>query len=175
MFYGRIKIENAAALLLFEKKGMVQQLIHNLKYKGHEEIGEFFGKWLGRDLSGSGDYSEISAVVPVPLHKSRLKERGYNQVERFGKAIALELGVPYINNVLVKKTASRTQTLQRRFARWGTIDATFMIENPAKLERAHVLLVDDLVTTGATLEACAAKILTIPGTKVSIATIAFTH
>ena len=175
VFYGRIKIENAAALLLFEKKGMVQQLIHNLKYRGHEEIGEFFGKWLGRDLKSSGNYSGITAVVPVPLHKSRLKERGYNQVEKFGKAIAAELGVPYIDNVLVKKKASRTQTLQKRFARWGTIDASFMIEHPENLEQAHVLLVDDLVTTGATLEACATKLLTIPGLKVSIATIAFTH
>ena len=175
VFYGRVRIENAAALLLFEKKGMVQRLIHNLKYRGHEEIGEFFGKWMGRDLRQSGNYSGISAVVPVPLHKSRLKERGYNQVEKFGKAIALELRVPYIDDVLVKKTASKTQTLKKRFARWGSIDASFMIEKEEKLEQAHILLIDDLVTTGATLEACASKLLTIPDTKISIATIAVTH
>lgn len=175
VFYGRVKIENATSLLLFEKKGMVQQLIHNLKYRGHEEIGEFLGAWSGNELSQVPRYREITAVVPVPLHKSRLRERGYNQVTRFGKAVAHALQAPYIENVLVKKKASKSQTIKKRFARWGAIDTTFLIERPEKLENRHVLLVDDLVTTGATLEACALKILTIPGTKVSIATIAFTH
>lgn len=175
VFYGRVNIENATSLLLFEKKGMVQQLIHNLKYRGHEEIGEFLGAWTGNELSKVPRYTEISAVVPVPLHKSRLRQRGYNQVSRFGKAIACALEVPYIDDVLVKKAASKSQTIKKRFARWGSIDTTFLIEQPRELENRHILLVDDLVTTGATLEACALKILNIPGTKVSIATIAFTH
>lgn len=175
VFYGRVKVENATSLLLFEKKGMVQHLIHNLKYKGHEEIGEFLGAWMGNELKETESYKEITAVVPVPLHKSRLRERGYNQVEKFGKAIAEALEVPYIENVLVKKTASKTQTIKKRFARWGNMDATFLIENPSQLENTHILLVDDLVTTGATLEACAAKLLKIPGVKVSMATMAITH
>lgn len=175
VFYGRLNIENATALLLFEKKGMVQQLIHNLKYKGHEEIGGFLGSWLGAELKQTLSYREISAVVPVPLHKSRLKKRGYNQVDEFGRALAKELDVSFIEGVLVKKTASKTQTIKKRFARWGTIDASFQIEDSYRLEQQHVLLVDDLVTTGATLEACASKLLTIPGVKISIATMAITH
>lgn len=175
VFYGRVKIEHATALLLFEKRGMVQKLIHNLKYRGQEDIGAFLGTWMGTELSKTEAYREISSVVPVPLHKSRLKKRGYNQVEQFGRKIAQLLNVPYVDNVLVKKHSSGTQTIKKRFARWGSIDATFQIEHGTLLQGHHVLLVDDLVTTGATLEACATKLLTIPGTKVSIATMAVTH
>lgn len=175
VFYGRVNVENATSLFLFEKKGKVQQLIHNLKYRGNEEIGAFLGNWLGNELKLLTEYNEVTAVVPVPLHKSKLKKRGYNQVEKFGKEIAKALEVPYIDSVLVKKSASQTQTLKKRFARWGSIDETFMIEHPELLLNAHVLLVDDLVTTGATLEACAGKLYAIPGLKISIATMAIAH
>lgn len=175
VFYGRVKIEHATALLLFEKKGLVQKLIHNLKYRGQEEIGAFLGTWLGQELRELSAYQDIDCVIPVPLHSSRLRERGYNQVEQFGRKIAESLEAAYIAAVLVKKKGSRTQTVKRRFARWGTIDATFQLEEGENLEGRHILLVDDLVTTGATLEACASKILSIPGTRVSIATIAVTH
>lgn len=175
VFYGRVNIENATSLLLFEKKGLVQQLIHNLKYRGREEIGEYLGAWLGSELKSLQEYKNITAVVPVPLHKSKLKKRGYNQVEKFGKEMAKALKIPYTDSVLVKKSASKTQTLKKRFARWGSIEETFLIEHPEILQGAHVLLVDDLVTTGATLEACAGKLLSIPGTKISIATMAITR
>lgn len=175
VFDGRINIENATSLLVFEKKGMVQQLIHNLKYKGHQEIGGFFGVWLGNELKTLNSYREITAVVPVPLHKYKLKKRGYNQVEKFGREIATAMDIPYIDKVLVKRSSSQTQTIKKRFARWGSMEETFLIEEAEVLENAHILLVDDLVTTGATLEACTTKLLKIKGTKVSIATIAITH
>lgn len=175
VFYGRVSIENATSLLLFEKKGLVQKLIHNLKYKGREEIGEYLGTWLGNELKNLPEYGNITAVVPVPLHKSKFKKRGYNQVEKFGREVAKALEVPYIDTVLVKKSASKTQTFKKRFARWGSIEETFLIEGPEVLGKAHVLLVDDLVTTGATLEACAGKLLSIPGMKISIATMAITR
>lgn len=175
IFYGRIPVENATALLLFEKKGMVQKLIHNLKYRGHEEIGSFFGKWLGEELKQHQSYSGISAVIPVPLHKKKLKKRGYNQVAKFAAEIAAALEVPYIDDSLLKLTSTQTQTIKSRFARWGNIEETFSVRKPARLNGAHILLVDDLVTTGATLEACAHALLQIPGTKVSFATMAVTH
>lgn len=175
IFYGRIPVENATSLLVFEKKGMVQKLIHNLKYKGHQEIGTYLGSWLGSELKEEKRYREITAVIPVPLHKIKLKKRGFNQVEKFGKEIAAALQVPYIDHILLKRSSSSTQTLKKRFARWGSIGETFVLENPGILENAHVLLVDDLVTTGATLEACAEKLLKIPGIKISIATMAATH
>lgn len=175
IFYGRIPVENATALLLFEKKGMVQKLIHNLKYRGHEEIGPFLGAWLGNELKELPAWQDITVVVPVPLHRKKLRIRGYNQVAGFGREIAKALRVPYRDDLLLKVSATQTQTLKKRLARWGSIDETFILNDPAALEQAHVLLVDDLVTTGATLEACAHKLLKIPGLRISIATMAVTH
>ncbi len=175
IFYGRIPVENATSLLLFEKKGMVQKLIHNLKYRGHKEIGPFLGTWLGSELKEIPAWQKITMVIPVPLHRKKLRIRGYNQVAGFGEEIAKALEVPYREDHLLKITATKTQTIKKRLARWGTIDETFVINDPGALENAHVLLVDDLVTTGATLEACAHKLLQIPNLKISIATMAVTH
>ncbi|MDX1753144.1 MAG: phosphoribosyltransferase family protein [Salinimicrobium sediminis] len=175
IFYGRIPVENATSLLLFEKKGVTQKLIHNLKYRGHQEIGNFLGTWLGAELKELPAWKEITMVIPVPLHKQKLKKRGFNQVAQFGMEIAKALEIPYRDDVLLKISASQTQTLKKRFARWGTFEETFILENEKALKDAHVLLVDDLVTTGATLEACAHKILTVPGIKISVATMAVTH
>jgi ComF family protein len=175
IFYGRIPVENATSLLLFEKKEMVQKLIHNLKYRGHEEIGAYLGAWLGNELRQTENYREVSVVIPVPLHKIKLKKRGFNQVEAFGKEIAKALDAPYKDQILLKVSSSQTQTVKKRFARWGSIGETFILQNPEELENEHVLLVDDLVTTGATLEACAEKLLQVKGVKISIATMAVTH
>ncbi|MCC8359314.1 ComF family protein [Salinimicrobium sediminilitoris] len=175
IFYGRIPVENATSLLLFEKKGMVQKLIHNLKYRGHKEIGPFLGTWLGSELKEIPAWQKITIVIPVPLHRKKLRIRGFNQVAGFGEEIAKALEVPYREDLLLKITATKTQTIKKRLARWGTIDETFVINDPGALENAHVLLVDDLVTTGATLEACAHKLLQIPNLKISIATMAVTH
>ncbi len=175
VFYGRVNIENASSLLVFEKKGMVQNLIHNLKYRGHEDIGIFLGKWMGAKLSHSKVYEDINKVIPVPLHKKKLKSRGFNQVEGFGREIAKCLNSEYVDDVLVKKSASKTQTLKKRLSRWGIIEESFFLEKAAKLENSHILLVDDLITTGATLEACANKLGQIKGVKISIATMAITN
>lgn len=172
IFYGRVKIENASSLLLFEKKGLVQSLIHELKYKGQEEIGKFLGSWMGELLSSRDEYKGITAIVPVPLHKNKLRKRGYNQVEKFGQELALCLNAHYVDDVLVKITKSNSQTRKRRLSRWGKIEESFKINKKTKLKDAHILLVDDLVTTGATLEACIKKLQEIEGIKISIATMA---
>lgn len=175
IFYGRIPVKNATALLLFEKKGMVQKLIHNLKYRGHREIGNFLGAWLGAELKEIPAWKEVDLVIPVPLHKQKLRKRGFNQVTDFGLELAEALNAQYREDILLKVTATQTQTIKKRFARWGSIDETFILQNLDSLKDVHILLVDDLVTTGATLEACAQKLLQIPGAKLSIATMAVTH
>ncbi|MUP44806.1 ComF family protein [Gramella sp. BOM4] len=174
VFYGRVKIENATSLLHFRKKAGVQQLIHDLKYRGHREIGTYLGKWLGEELNETEAYQEIDAVVPVPLHRKKLRQRGYNQVEDFGKEIARALDIEYVDDVLLKETATQTQTLKSRISRWGELEETLSIARPEKIENKHILIVDDLVTTGATLEACSHKLLEVPGIKLSIATMAIT-
>lgn len=175
VFEARLSLENATSLLYFGKKGLVQHLIHNLKYRKQEEVSAFLGRWLSEELTINSSFREVSCVVPVPLHQKKLKTRGFNQVAGFGKELAKNLNAHYIDDVLVKKSSSLTQTLKKRVGRWGMLEETFKIENQEKLEGLHILLVDDLVTTGATLEACGNKLLAIKDTKLSIATMAITH
>ncbi|MEO6348029.1 MAG: phosphoribosyltransferase family protein [Aquaticitalea sp.] len=170
--YGRVNYKHATSLLWFNKKGIVQHLIHNLKYKGHEEVGVFIGQWLGEELRQLEVYKDIDVVVPVPLHKSKLRKRGYNQVDKFGMAIAKALNVEYNSKVLVKTKATSTQVFKDRLKRILTHEADFSISESHSLKGKHILLVDDIITTGATLEACANELLTIEGVTISVATMA---
>lgn len=172
VFYGRIDLKNATALLFFNKKGTVQKLIHQLKYKGNREIAVYLGKWVGAELADLSNYKDIDVVIPVPLHKKKLRSRGFNQVEDFGKEIALALQIPYMDHVLLKRSFSTTQTLKARLSRWGNIEESFVLANPEEIEGKHVLLVDDLITTGATVEACSNAIKLAAGVKISVATMA---
>ena len=175
LFRGRVDIHAASSMYLFSKGGKVQRLIHQLKYRGKKEIGVSLGKYYGRDLKSSSFFSSADMVIPVPLHLNKIKKRGYNQSEMFALGMAETLEKTHENEVLVRAYASATQTRKSRFARWQNVEEVFKVVAPEKLEGKHILLADDVVTTGATLEACANKILEIPGTKVSVATIAYTY
>ena len=170
--YGRAKIENGTALFRFEKKGIVQQLIHNLKYKNHEKIGFVLGNWLGNELKTLEAYQSIDIIIPVPLHKNKLKKRGFNQVAKFGQQIAETLNTVYKDDVLVKITNTKSQTNKGRFARWTNTDELFALKNMESINNKHILLVDDIITTGATLEACISVLNQAKNIKISIATMA---
>ncbi|REG89685.1 ComF family protein [Winogradskyella sediminis] len=170
--YGRVKLENATALLHFSKKGIVQQILHNLKYRGHEDIGTFFGKWFGAELATLEPYKDIDVVMPVPLYKSKLRKRGYNQVAKFGKEIAQALGAEYNDTVLIKTKSTKTQVFKERLTRWNDDGTLFDISENTTLRGKHVLLIDDIITTGATVEACASVLLKIDNIKLSLATMA---
>lgn len=172
VFYGRVKIIQATALFRFEKKGLVQQLLHNLKYRGQENIGMFLGKWLGSELATIETYKNIDAVIPVPLHQKKLRKRGYNQVAKFAKEIAESLQADYIDNSLIKISNTKSQVTKKRFARWQSKTELFALVNPEQINNKHLLLVDDIITTGATLEACINMLNNAKNVKISIATIA---
>ena len=172
VLYGRAKIENGTALFRFEKKGNVQRLIHNLKYKDHEHIGFVLGNWLGGELKTLEAYKNIDAVIPVPLHKNKLKKRGYNQVAMFGQQIAAALNTDYLDDVLVKITNTKSQTTKGRFTRWTNSDELFALKNMETIDNKHILIVDDIITTGATLEACISVLNQAKNIKISIATMA---
>lgn len=172
--YGRVQLVNATALLHFSKKGIVQQLMHNLKYRGYEEIGHFLGVWLGEELKYLETYKAVEVVVPVPLHKSKLRKRGYNQVDKFGRALALALDAEYQDSSLIKITNTKTQVFKDRLKRGSAINANFAVQNYANLEHKHILLVDDIITTGSTIEACANELLKIKGISLSLAVMAIT-
>ncbi|WP_299366048.1 ComF family protein [Winogradskyella sp.] len=170
--YGRVKLEKATALLHFSKKGIVQQLLHNLKYRGHQHISGFLGKWLAAELRSANCFDDVDVVVPVPLYKTKLRKRGYNQVAQFGKQIAKALDVEYNDDVLIKAKPTKTKVFKGRLSRWNDDNAVFSISEDKSLRGKHILLVDDMITTGATVEACAAELLKIDNIKLSLATMA---
>ncbi|KAF2080625.1 ComF family protein [Flavobacterium sharifuzzamanii] len=174
-FYGKIDVQFASAFLYFNKKGMVQELIHNLKYKGHQEIGTVLGNWYAEDLKELCLEIPFDAVIPVPLHKRKFKERGYNQVTTFGKAIASGFEVPFAENILVRKLYTKTQSKKNLLGRSENIENIFDVKFSKSDHDKHFLIVDDVLTTGATLEACSKALLKIPGAKISIICMAMAH
>ncbi|NVJ88729.1 MAG: ComF family protein [Flavobacteriaceae bacterium] len=173
-FYGKVLIEKAYALLFYRKENVTKKLIQELKYKGNEDIGVFLGNWLGEFLKEQKEFNEIDVIVPVPLHKKRLKSRGYNQVIKFGERISFYINRPLVSDKLVRVSATKTQTLKSRFERFTNLDTKFMLYDHRFFIGKHVLLVDDVITTGATLEACAKEFSNIKACKVSVVTMAYT-
>lgn len=173
-FYGRIPIKNVASFLYFRKIGKTRDLIHQLKYKGNQEIGRFLGDWYGYQLKESGQFNDVDFVIPVPLHSERLKKRGYNQVTKFAKSISIQLQTEYKPNVLLRISSSKTQTLQKRFERFTNAKTNFKLTNSTIFEGKHILLIDDVITTGATIESCCSELLKTKNIRISIVTIAYT-
>ena len=172
LFWGKVYIENATAYYLFHKGSKFQDLIHKLKYNGKQEIGFYLGLQLGTDLFESELYKNIDFVIPVPLHPKREKKRGYNQCDSIAKGIAEGMKIKTNTKALYRNTATETQTKKSKEERWKNVENIFSVKHPEILEGKHFLLVDDVITTGSTLEACANALLTIKNTKVSIACLA---
>jgi ComF family protein len=151
----------------------METLIYELKYKGNKTIGYYMGERLGNLLSNSR-YNDVDILVPLPLNARRLRKRGYNQSAILCAGITAVWRRPIIENAVIRKVNTETQTHRGRINRWENMDGVFAVVDPAVLENKHVLLVDDVVTTGASLEACGSEILKVQGTTLSIATLAYT-
>ncbi len=171
-FYGRLQLEDAVALFYFVKHSYVQNLLHNLKYRKHREISSILGKWLIGECIKVGKFTDVDCVIPIPLYKTKYKKRGYNQVEGFAMEIAKKLSIKLVLESLVKLSATRTQTRKSRFSRWENVQTVFKLKDGKVFENKHVLLVDDIITTGATIEACCIQFQDIKGVKISIACMA---
>ncbi|MBT3210261.1 MAG: ComF family protein [Bacteroidetes bacterium] len=172
LFWGKVKINSATSYFFFRKGSKFRTLIHKLKYSGKKEIGFELGKRFGGQLAKSEHFKDIDIIIPVPLHPEKLKERGYNQSNWLAKGISKTMNKMVDNSSLCRKKYTDTQTKKNRQERWENVKSAFEIIDVENLKNKHVLLIDDVITTGATLEACASKILEIENTKVSIATIA---
>ncbi|RYD82973.1 MAG: ComF family protein [Sphingobacteriales bacterium] len=175
-FWGRVEIEEAAAFLYFQKEGLVQNLLHNIKYKGTKEAAYELGLWYGNDLKKDEGFGETNVVIPVPLHKSKKRKRGYNQSEWFASGLAESMQAELRTENLVRGQASQTQTRKSRFERWKNVEEVFMLKDPEAIKNCNILLVDDVITTGATIEACAQTIFAVNcSCKIRVAAIAFAN
>ncbi|HNY01520.1 MAG TPA: ComF family protein [Bacteroidales bacterium] len=172
LFWGRADIVTAAAFLYFHKGNKVQRLVHQLKYKGRKDIGIFLGEMYGETLKYAPLFNASDVIIPVPLHKKRYMKRGYNQSEQFGIGLGNVMKIPVNRHLLARVKATETQTRKSRFSRYQNVKEIFRVERPEEWENRHLLLVDDVITTGATLESCILALQVIPGVKISVACIA---
>lgn len=173
-FYGQCDLFCATSLFYFQKDSVVQHLIHQLKYKGKEQIGAWLGQWLGHKIKHFEHFQQVDAVVPVPLHKTKLKTRGFNQVALFGQKLAQNLQAEYIDDVLIKVKINSTQTKKDLWKRFEDSKNIFSIQNAEKIENKKILLVDDLITTGATIESCYSELTKAENVSVGVASMAYT-
>ncbi len=172
-FWGRVELHAATSYLFFSKEGMVQKLMHALKYKGRKEVGVFLGRLFGKELIKSPLFSSVEMIIPVPLHPKKQRKRGFNQSVFIARGLAETMGVQVSVNNLVRTTFTSSQTKKSRYDRWQNVKGVFRVSNEKQFVGKHLLVVDDVLTTGATMEACVHPLLEIPGTKVSIATLAY--
>ena len=173
LFWGRVRLENATSYFHYQKGSRYQNLIHELKYNGRTDIGMELGRIMGLALRET-PYTGSDLILPVPLHPKKQDRRGYNQCDFIAAGLSESLGIPVETGILSRLRESHTQTGKSRIQRWENVEQIFRVNAPDLLENMHVLLLDDVVTTGATLDACATTILQVKGCRVSIATLAFT-
>ncbi len=175
-FWGRIRIERATSFFFFMKGSNFQHILHSLKYKGRSDIGVYLGKRFGNELVTQPDFRHFDRIIPVPLHADKLKKRGYNQSEMIAHGMSKAMGIPVDNKTLVRLTFTETQTKKNRIERWENVKSVFSANPAVNLMDQHVLLVDDVLTTGATIEGCAQALLDKnPTVKISVATLAYAH
>jgi ComF family protein len=170
---GRVPVFRATAFCFFRKGNMMQNIIHQLKYKGNKEIGIYLGHLFGLSLLEDKEFETVDIILPIPLHKKKLKKRGYNQSECIAKGIAKAISKPVDITSLTRIVATTSQTKKTRYDRWENASGTFQLTAPENLTGKHILLVDDVITTGATIESAAQQLIHLKGTKISVACLGY--
>ncbi len=174
-FRGKFEYEKIASFLHFEKGGHAQKIVHQIKYKNNEVFGIWLGQCMAEEIAVSDFFSEIDLIVPIPLHKKKRKKRGYNQAEALASGISQKLGIPCNIENLQKIKANTSQTKKGRYERWLNSLETFMVRDTEIFANKHILLIDDVITTGATIESCVHCIQSNNNTKISVLTLAISH
>lgn len=173
MFHGRLNLEFAASLLFFSKGERVQNIMHNIKYNEQKELAVFMGRIFGERLQNNQYLNDVTTIIPVPLHPQKQHLRGYNQSELFAEGMNEILNVEVMTNVISRDINTETQTQKNRMERWENVGKAFTVNKRKSVNHKHILLIDDVLTTGATLEACAQTLLKSADCRVSVATVAF--
>jgi ComF family protein len=175
IFWGRIPLVSATSQYYFTKESKMQSLMHQFKYKGNKELGIYLGRLMGEYLKQSNRFDKnIDGLIPLPLFPAKEKHRGYNQATILCEGIAESMKIPVFKDVIIRPQATETQTRKDRVERWQNMERKFTLARPQTICNKHILLVDDVVTTGATLEACGNEILQAENTRLSIATLCYT-
>jgi ComF family protein len=173
LFWGRCLIERAAAFSYYAKGSRIRNLIHKLKYSGIKEIGYELGRIYGSSLKSSGFLSGIDLLIPVPLHPSKKRMRGFNQSEYISAGVSDVTGLPLSTGCLVRTVLTATQTNRSRYDRWTNVEGIFRVAEPGVIRGKHVLIVDDVITTGSTIESCVNELLKVEDVKVSVIAIGY--
>jgi ComF family protein len=173
--HGRIPVKHVMTLFKFVKGSRVQHVLHSLKYKNQPELGNLLGRVYGAELKMSGYEKEFDLIVPVPIHTSRRRKRGYNQSDEFGKGLSEILNIPCSDEVMERRSKTETQTKKSKLDRWENVSEVFRVVKPGEIHNKRILLVDDVMTTGATLEAVGRLIVDAGCRELSIACIASTQ
>jgi ComF family protein len=171
LFWGRTHLSHASSMYHFLKGGRAQHLIHAVKYKSRRDLGHELGLWMGHTYNKTV-FSKVDALIPVPLHPQKERERGYNQSSVLAGGISEVWKIPVLENILQRTNYTQTQTHKGRYDRWENVGGLFVVNPKINITGKHVLLIDDVITTGATLEACSNALLKISEVKVSILTFA---
>ncbi|MEO8414859.1 MAG: phosphoribosyltransferase family protein [Ginsengibacter sp.] len=172
IFWGRIAITMGMSEFYFSKDSIIQNCIHEFKYRGNKKLGLYLGKMMGRSMQNSNRFGNINYLIPLPLFTAKEFKRGFNQASIICEGINEITNIPMITKNVIRIVPTETQTKKGRVQRWENVEKSFSVLEPASLKGKHILLVDDVITTGATLEACGAEILKIEGVRLSIATLA---
>lgn len=175
IFYGKTNINKSLAFLNYQKKGISKNLIQHLKYKNRQDIGVFLGNWFGNVLLDMNAFYDVDYIVPVPLHPKKQKQRGYNQLTTFGETLSKILSINYLPEILIREEYTETQTKKSKTDRFKNTKAKFALNDTTFLENKHILLLDDVITTGATIEACCSELQKTKNINISIVAIAFTE
>ncbi len=172
VFAGRVQVREVASLLFYKKGNSVQKILHHLKYNGKKEIGSFLGEYYGKKLYEEERFRSVDYIIPIPLHPKKERKRGYNQSEWIAKGLSMGLKRPYCTDVLIRRQYTETQTRKSRFSRWENVKEVFQLQNQEQVRGCHLLVCDDVLTTGATTEAAVQQLLQIEGVSVSVVTLA---
>jgi ComF family protein len=176
LFWGRLKLHACTSQFYFTKGNVIQSLVHELKYKNNKQVGVYLGRMLGKSILDNDRFRNIDILVPLPLFADKERRRGYNQSFLICEGISEIINLPVMTGNILRERPTESQTLKKRKERWENVEGSFTIKDPDSLINKHILLVDDVITTGATLEACGSEILKIPGSTLSIATLTYaTH
>jgi ComF family protein len=173
IFYGRLPMSAGAAAWYFHKNSALQSLLFQLKYKSNEDVGLFIGKQMGALLAASDRFATIDALVPVPLHPQALSKRGFNQAALICEGISQVWHKPVLVGTIARTKHTNTQTKQSRAVRWDNMENAFSIKDPTSIAGKHLLLIDDVITTGATIEACGKTLLSVKDVQLSVAAAAY--